>query len=430
MASDVPSLQSLPDRLPRLRRDLDVMPSPVAEQPGLLVRDPYRYSDDTLIIPTTVVPLLRLLDGAHSGAELRAATERVVGLHDADDVARDLLSTLSEAGFLEDQAFTRRRGEAERAFAQAPTRLPAHAGQGYPDDVGELESTIDRYLDEGRRALLSGPRTPRTEAQRLIGIAAPHVSPFGGSEIYGAAYFDLPPSLADRTFVILGTSHYGEPDKFGLTRKTFTTPLGETATDLALVGALERGAPRAVVSEDYCHLFEHSLEFQIIFLQRLFGPRIKVAPVLCGPFSSGAQSLPDRDDAVHAFIDTLGEQVAGREKELFFVLGVDMAHVGRRYGDRTRAQAHRGTMTEVAERDAARLGCLARGEGEAFWTALHEKGEDDLRWCGASPLYTFARALPSARSRLLRYGQWNIDEASVVSFAALRFTSGAETSST
>ena len=33
-------------RLPRLRGDLDLMPSPVAEQPGLLLRDPFRYTEE------------------------------------------------------------------------------------------------------------------------------------------------------------------------------------------------------------------------------------------------------------------------------------------------------------------------------------------------------------------------------------------------
>ena len=36
--------------LPRLRADLDVMPSPLPEQPGLVIRDPFRYSAVTLVI--------------------------------------------------------------------------------------------------------------------------------------------------------------------------------------------------------------------------------------------------------------------------------------------------------------------------------------------------------------------------------------------
>ena len=52
----------------------------------------------------------------------------------------------------------------------------------------------------------------------------------------------LRPEHRDRTFVILATSHYGQPEKFGLTRKTFVTPLGDTTTDQRLVDWLaERG---------------------------------------------------------------------------------------------------------------------------------------------------------------------------------------------
>jgi hypothetical protein len=47
--------------------------------------------------------------------------------------------------------------------------------------------------------------------------------------------------------------------------------------------------------------------------------------------------------------------------------------------------------------------------------------EDELKWCGYSALYTFAKAVPRARGRVLGYEQWNIDPQSVVSFASLEF---------
>ncbi len=52
-------------RLAALRRSLDLMPSPVAERPGLLLRDPFGYTSQVLIIPPPLVPLLRLFDGGH-----------------------------------------------------------------------------------------------------------------------------------------------------------------------------------------------------------------------------------------------------------------------------------------------------------------------------------------------------------------------------
>ena len=117
-----------------------------------------------------------------------------------------------------------------------------------------------------------GESAASASADGLVGIAAPHVSPFGGWQSYQAAYQVMGPSYRDRTFVVLGTSHYGQPERFGLTRKAYVTPIGESRVDMALVDWLaEHGGP-AVTMEDYCHSVEHSIEFQVLFLQYLYGP--------------------------------------------------------------------------------------------------------------------------------------------------------------
>jgi AmmeMemoRadiSam system protein B len=102
------------------------------------------------------------------------------------------------------------------------------------------------------------------------------------------------------------------------------------------------------------------------------------------------------------------------------VLGVDMAHMGRRYGDRAAAKADRDEMESVARRDRARIERMEAGDAQGFWELVREN-HDDLKWCGSAPIYTFLKAVPSARGKLLRYQQWNIDENSVVSFAGMRF---------
>jgi AmmeMemoRadiSam system protein B len=270
-----------------------------------------------------------------------------------------------------------------------------------------------------RSCCFDGPAVPR---ERLLAIAAPHVSIDGGGFTYGAAYSMLGPEYRDRTFVILGTSHYGRPERFGLTRKRFVTPLGAAVTDTALVDELETQAGEAVRMEDYCHAVEHSIEFQVVFLQHLFGPSIRILPVLCGPF---ARSLyeggrPEDDENVRRFIGALGELGARENGRLLYVLGVDMAHIGRRYGEPKSVSAHTGRMTEVAETDRRRIAHLEAGDAAAFWSAVQEN-QDELKWCGTSPFYTFLKAVPGARGELLKYDQWNIDEDSVVSFAAMAF---------
>src|SRR5205085_8878268 len=105
---------------------------------------------------------------------------------------------------------------------------------------------------------------------------------------------------------------------------------------------------------------------------------------------------------------------------LVWVLGVDMAHMGERYGDGFQALANRDDMEVVAHRDRVRIERMEQGDARGFWELVREN-RDDLKWCGSAPIYTFLKAVPEARGRLVRYQQWNIDPASVVSFAGIRF---------
>jgi len=148
-----------------------------------------------------------------------------------------------------------------------------------------------------------------------------------------------------------------------------------------------------------------------------------VLPVLCGPF---ARSLylggdPEADDGVRRFFDALGEMAALEKGKIFWILGIDMAHMGARYQDPFQAQAGEGIMEAVEQRDRDRIARAAAGDAAAFWEAVRPN-HDDLKWCGASPVYTFLKSVPNLRGELLHYQQWNIDPASVVSFAGMAFS--------
>lgn len=400
--------------LPRLRNSLDFLPSPVPDKPGLVIRDPFQYSDATLIVPPGLVACLEFFDGEHGSLDLREYLVRATGELEVGEIEQHLLQALSMAGFLEDEVFQRRKEEAEQAFADAPVREPSHAGSGYPDEKSELIRTFNEYL----------PPRHASNNQKLIAIAAPHVSPFGGVDAYRAAYSALSPSDAERTFVILGTSHYGAPDRLGLTRKPFVTPFGETVPDISLIDEIQSKSGAGAAMEDYCHAIEHSIEFQVVFLQHLFGPKIRMVPILCGSYANSIYrgGAPESNDHVNRMLGALGE-IAGREGDrLLWVLGIDMAHMGRRYGDPFAAIAERGEMEAVARRDRTRMERMELGDARGFWDLVQEN-HDDLKWCGSAPIYTFLKAVPQARGRLLRYQQWNIDDQSVVSFAGMGFHS-------
>lgn len=398
--------------LPRLRMNLDFMPSPVPERPGLLIRDSFQYSDATLIIPPTLVETLELFDGESTELDLRQHLVQLTGDLNVGDLENHLVQTLEVSGFLENDVYERLKEEKHREFAQAPRREPAHAGSAYPDHLESLQQTMRLYMD--------GATQPAEEP--MIGIAAPHVSPEGGWNSYQAAYRTLRPADRERTFVVLGTSHYGTPDRFGLTRKPYVTPFGEVRVDRERVDWLESRAAEAVLMEDYCHAIEHSIEFQVLFLQHVFGPDIRVLPILCGSYARSIYfgGKPEDDEGVRRFLEALGEMASRDAKDLFWVLGIDMAHIGRRYGHRFEAVAEQGQMTEVRERDLARIERVSAGDADGFWS-LVQQGQDDLNWCGSAPLYTFLRAVPAARGELTRYEQWNIDRQSVVTFAGMTF---------
>jgi len=383
-------------RLPRLRDNLDMMPSPVADRPGLLIRDNFRYTDAAVIIPPMLVESLRCFDGESTDLELREALVRITGELQVGDIEKNIIETLGSSGFLDDENYARMRDERHREFAAEPTRQPSHAGAAYPAELEPARETLRGWMD--------GATPPSSDG--LIGIAAPHVSPEGGWRSYQAAYGALAPQYKDRTFVILGTSHYGEPERFGLTRKPYVTPFGETSVDLELVDALAAAAPDAVQMEDYCHAVEHSIEFQALFLQYIYGPNIRIAPILCGSYAHSIYlgGAPEANENVRRFLGALGDLAAKEGDRLFWVLGIDMAHKGRRYHDRLSAIADRGEMAEVAVRDKQRIDRINAGDAAGFWDLVQER-RDDLNWCGSSPLYTFLKAVPEARGTLNRYEQ-------------------------
>ncbi len=402
--------------LPRLRTTLDIMPSPFPDQPGIVLRDPFGYSEELVLIPESMLTILARLDGAHTELDVRTLlTRQRGGQLVAPDHVRGFVSLLDERGFLETDAFFQLRDARHSAFETARERVPAHAGIAYPELEEELRQTFDEQFQDDTKP----------EVSPLMGLAAPHVSPEGGWASYTAAYRQLDTSLSDRTFVILGTSHYGEPEKFGLTKKAFSTPLGIAETDVELVSALAEGAPGSVVEEDYCHAVEHSIEFQVVFLQYMMRSPIRILPILCGPFveSLATGKPPESNAAVGRFFDALAELGDRYRDRLFWLLGVDLAHIGVRYGDSVAVRAGEGRMAEVAEQDGERLEQICAGEADAFFE-LVKPGADELKWCGFSPIYTFLaslRRLTEIRGRVLHYEQWNIDPESVVSFAGLEF---------
>jgi len=401
-----------------LRRDLDFFPSPDRKHPGLVIQDRNQFSSHQLIVPPAFVQVLDLFDGQNTALDLRAALTRLTGELDTSDAAASLESALSNAGFLEDDKFAAIRETRLREWRAADVLPFSHSGSlNYPGDPGALRMKFDEWFNA----------VPKPGATPVRAIASPHASPGAARRSYAHAYSVLAQSIsreqaADKTFVILGTSHYGEIDCLGTTRKDFETPVGRALVNQKLLGELRQDGGAGVLEEDYFFSIEHSVEFQVVFLQYLYGPNVKILPLLCGSYARSIYlgGPPEQSDDVRRYLDALRGMEERHGDALVWVLGVDMAHIGKRYDDDSPATANTGEMLEVERKDRLRIDSLNSGDTDAFWAQVQE-GHDPLKWCGSAPFYTFLRAMPAARGHLLDYEHWQIDPESVVTYGAMRF---------
>ncbi len=132
----------MPDALPRLRLNLDFFPSPDNKKPGLYIRDPYGYSDATLLIPPPLVQALECFDGSQSAVDLRAELVRITGEIQTSELEQHLFDSLDEAGFLENERYRTLKASREASFAGEPVRLANFAGAAYPNDSARLSDLM------------------------------------------------------------------------------------------------------------------------------------------------------------------------------------------------------------------------------------------------------------------------------------------------
>src|SRR5947208_216247 len=104
------------------------MPSPDPERPGLYIRDPYGYSDATLLVPPPLVQALECFDGLQNTLDLRAELVQITGEIQVGDLELHLFDSLNEAGFLENDRYRELKDKREREFATEPVREAAFAG--------------------------------------------------------------------------------------------------------------------------------------------------------------------------------------------------------------------------------------------------------------------------------------------------------------
>lgn len=150
-------------------------------------------------------------------------------------------------------------------------RLPAVAGQFYPEDKKELEEMIDEFL--------SHAEPPKIEGD-VFGLLLPHAGYVFSGPVAAYGYKTISGKSFDAV-IIIGDSHYERFEGVAIWPSgDWETPLGKIKIDGDLAQKILSSSKR-FFQRDSAHLWEHSIEVQLPFLQKTI-KNFKILPILFG----------------------------------------------------------------------------------------------------------------------------------------------------
>ncbi len=383
-----------PNYRPKLR-SIDVLPFEWEGKEVFLLRDPLGYSEGALLVPKVLGPLLAALDGRHSLRDLQALATRLFGRLVMLEEIEDFLRNLEEHYFLEGPNFEALKAEKTKEFLSAPARSPSHAGKSYPEDPEELKTFL--------ASILGGWPERRDHHPRAL--IAPHIDITSGAKAFAAAYAGLSWPKRARV-VVFGTGHFME-SLVSFLAKDFETPLGRVSCDRKWLNALEKKLGN-LSGDVLAHRTEHSIEFQVLFLQYLLGSEFRLVPVLVASPSPAEKN----------FFETLATEISALcDEETYFVAGVDFCHLGLRYGDPK--PTGEPEKKEALLFDHKLLIKVINLEAEALYHTLLEDGQR-YKVCGFGPLFLLLKTLSGRKlkGKILHQEAVDFGPGSIVSFAA------------
>ena len=266
----------------------------------LHIRGPISLTDQSLLVPENMAPLLPLCDGTRDVSALRGALALRTGVHLTESTIREFVEKMDVALLLENGAYQRAAARALEEYREAPHRAPSHAGLVYPPDAEGLSACLEDYCSQ-----VTNEDESQAPAGALVGMVCPHIDYSRGHETYARLWRRAAPWLDDLELVVVfGTDHSGGLGALTLTRQDYLTPLGVLPTDREIVdGLAEALGPDRAFAEELHHVGEHSIELASVWLHYFLGGRsCPIVPILTGSFHHfvTGEADPDGDESIEA----------------------------------------------------------------------------------------------------------------------------------
>ena len=390
-------------------RYVEPLPVEIDGQQMYYINDPLEIASSPLGLSHAHLYLIGLFDGMNSIQDIEEQFEEAAGGPPPPGLVEELVDMLDEHFYLNNERFQTHFQELKQTFLSSGVRKAAHAGNSYPADPEELQDELDAFYGDAEPD--EDPLPGEVSA-----ILAPHIDLRVGGTCYPHAFQHLKQCDAD-VFVILGVDHYGEGNTFNVCEMDFETPLGTAQTDRELLAAWNSKTTEDLTGNQWSHRNEHSIEFPVVFLQHAREQKsCTILPVLCGPIDPFLEEglQPGRE-----LLAPLQQALEEQGKRAVFILSVDLAHMGPKFGDPIEITEE--TLEQIHQADHQMLACLEDINASGFFEGF-EADSNSRHVDAPMPVLSWMALEDMSGAKLLDYGQhFQPDTKSMVSYASMVF---------
>ncbi len=401
-------------------RNIQYSPMQQGEEHYIVLWDQSGLSAERLIIPLNLFYLFQFLDGEHSLEQIGVEYLKKYGEFLMPDKLDRLIADLDQKLFLEGDRYEAAKTAAVQAYREAPTRKPQFAGKGYEEDPEKLREQIAGFF-----ASKEGPGAePSDNRGKLIkGLVAPNYTVRDAGPLYAWAYKELREAESPDVYIIFGTAHAGLAGTVSVTDKNFETPLGVVPVNRPIMDYVKSKGGDALFADDLWHQKEHSIEFQLPFLQETAATPnpISIVPVLSS-FSPDSVLDPARKDCadqIESFVSLLKDAIAASGQKVCLIASANLAHIGLRYGDN--AAPTDFSFHRCMQSDLEMLKQVENVDARGLAQFL-VKEEDKRHVLGFSAIYLLLRLIDVEKGEVLRYDREIVDQFnSTITYASAAF---------
>jgi AmmeMemoRadiSam system protein B len=269
-------------------------------------------------------------------------------------------------------------------------RKPAVAGQFYAGNEENLKQTIEEcFLDD------RGPKSlPQIGSgnKNIKGLVVPHAGYIYSGAIAAHSYNRLSENGFADTFIILGPNHTGMGSGVSvMTEGSWLTPLGKVPINETLGKQLWKNI---IDKDENAHLYEHSIEVQLPFLQYI----AKDKQFNFVPICMAMQDYQTSDEVGKIIAET----VKNSNEKIVIIASTDFSHAGFNYMS---MPAEGMRVDEYAQKqDNFAIDQILKMDPNGLIDTVHK---NNISMCGYGPVATMLTAskiLGANKAELLKYG--------------------------